>query len=118
MADVLARRSGRRPSLILPNDGYIDNISRDAVVEVPGLVEEGAVRGLAVGALPAPIAQMVQREVEIQKLVVDAAVTGSRELALQALLIDPVVNSARKAEVLLDDILTAHAKHLPQFAGR
>jgi alpha-galactosidase len=59
---------------------------------------------------------MVQNEVEIQKLAVDAAVSGSRELALEALLLDPVVNSARKAEVVLEDILTSHAPYLPQFA--
>jgi alpha-galactosidase len=117
MADVLAGGSGRRPSFNLPNEGYIENISRDAVVEVPGLVEGGRVCGVPVGPLPGPIASMLQNEVEIQKLVVDAAVTGSRDLALQALLIDPVVNSARKAEALLDDILTSHAKYLPQFAA-
>ncbi len=116
MADVLTRGSGRRPSFIVPNDGYIDNVSRDAVVEVPGIVQGGVVGGLAVGALPGPVASMVQNEVEIQKLAVDAAVTGSKELALQALLIDPVVNSARKAEAVLDDILTSHAEYLPQFA--
>ena len=117
MTDVLTGRAGRRPSLILPNDGYIENVSRDAVVEVPGMVEDGVVRGLAVGALPGPIASMVQHEVEVQKLAVDAAVTGSRELALAALLIDPVVNSRRKAEAVLDDILTSHADYLPQFAS-
>jgi len=117
MADVLCQRSSRRPSLILPNDGYIENISRDAVVEVPGLVGGGRVCGVPVGPLPGPIASILQNEVEIQKLVVDAAVTGSRDLALQALLIDPVVNSARKAEALLDDILSSHAEYLPQFAS-
>ncbi|MEX1252789.1 MAG: alpha-glucosidase/alpha-galactosidase [Dehalococcoidia bacterium] len=116
MADSLARRESRVPSVIVPNDGYIENVSRDAVVEVPGLVEGGYVRGMAVGALPGPVAAMVQNEVEIQKLVVDAAVSGSRDLALAALLIDPVVNSARKAEALLDDILSSHAAYLPRFA--
>jgi alpha-galactosidase len=118
IADVLAGRSTRRPSLIVPNDGYIDNVSRDAVVEVPGESADGAVRGIPVGELPGPVAAMVQNEVEVQKLAVDAAVTGSRELALQALLIDPVVNSARKAEELLDDVLTSHAPYLPRFANR
>jgi alpha-galactosidase len=116
VADVLSGGSARPPSLILPNDGYIENVSRDAVVEVPGVVADGGVRGDRAGALPGPVAAMVQNEVEIQKLAVDAAVTGSRDLALAALLIDPVVNSARKAEALLNDILATHADYLPQFA--
>lgn len=115
MSDVLAGRSIRPPSLILPNDGYIDNVERDAVVEVPGLVAEGEVRGRPVGPLPGPIASMVAREVEIQRLVVDAAVSGSRELALQALLIDPVVHSARAAEAFLDEVLSVHKPCLPTF---
>jgi alpha-galactosidase len=59
---------------------------------------------------------MVAREVEIQELVVDAAVSGSREMALQALLIDPVVHSARAAEAFLDEVLSVHRPYLPSFA--
>ncbi len=58
---------------------------------------------------------MVQREIEIQKLAVEAAMTGSRALALQALLIDPVVNSASAAQAFLDEMLVAHRQHLPVF---
>ena len=115
MADVTAGRSTCQPSLILPNDGYVDNVDPDAVVEVPGLVTEGEVRGLPIGALPGPIASMVAREAEIQRLVVDAAVCGSRELALQALLIDPVVHSAGAAEAFLDEALSVHRPYLPTF---
>jgi len=119
IADVIAGRTRRYPSFILPNDGYIENISADAAVEVPGLVSNGRPCALPAGALPGPIASLVQNEVEIQKLAVDAAITGSRDLAMAALLIDPVVNSASKAEALLSDILTSHAAYLPQFvAGR
>jgi alpha-galactosidase len=115
VADLVARRSAPKPSLILPNDGYIDNIDADAVVEAPGIAENGQVGGLPVGPLPGPIASVVAREVEIQKLVVDAAVSGSREMALQALLIDPVVHSARAAEAFLDEMLSVHKRHLPTF---
>ena len=104
-----------RPSFIIPNDGYIDNIERDVVVEVPGMIEDGVWRGVAVGALAGPVASMVQREIEIQKLAVEAAMTGSRALALQALLIDPVVDSAASAAAFLDEMLVAQRQHLPAF---
>jgi alpha-galactosidase len=115
VSDVVAGHSAPKPSLILPNDGYIDNIDSDAVVEVPGLVEGGSVGGVPVGPLPGPIASMIAREVEIQRLVVDAALLGSRELALQALLIDPVVHSARAAEAFLDEVLSVNKPYLPTF---
>jgi alpha-galactosidase len=85
------------------------------VVEVPGLTEKGEVSGVRVGHLPGPIVSMVAREVEIQRLVADAAVSGSREMALRALLIDPVVHSARAAEAFLDDVLSTHRPYLPMF---
>jgi alpha-galactosidase len=114
-ADIVAGRLAPKHSLIVPNDGYIDNIDAGAVVEVPGVIEKGKVGGLPVGSLPGPIASMAAREVAIQELVVDAAVTGSRELALQALLIDPIVHSARAAEAFLDEVLSVHRPYLPTF---
>ena len=114
-ADLVAGRSVPKYSLILHNEGYIDNIDANAVVEVPGVVEKGKVGGLPLGSLPGPIASMVAREAEVQELVVDAAVSGSRELALQALLIDPVVHSARAAEAFLDEVLSVHRPYLPSF---
>jgi alpha-galactosidase len=115
MADLISGRPRRRPSFILPNEGYIDNVESDVAVEVPGLVTGGRARGVPVGALPDGVAAMVNREVAVQKLAVEAAISGSRELALQALLIDPVVHSLRAAEAFLDDILAAHRRYLPAF---
>ncbi|MBI2724543.1 MAG: alpha-glucosidase/alpha-galactosidase, partial [Chloroflexi bacterium] len=115
IAALASGRTVRRPSFIIPNDGYIENLDRDAVVEVPGVIEDGDYRGLAVGPLAGPVASMVAREIEIQRLAVEAAVTGSRRHALEALLIDPCVHSARAAESFLDDILVAHREHLPAF---
>jgi alpha-galactosidase len=112
---ILSNATIPRPSFIIPNDGYIDNIERDVVIEVPGAIENGEWHGVAVGALPGPVAAMVQTEIEIQKLAVEAAVTGSRALALEALLIDPIVHSARAAEAFLDEMLVTHKRHLPAF---
>jgi alpha-galactosidase len=115
IAGILGGGMLPRPSFIIPNDGYIENIERDVVVEVPGMIEQGRWRGVQVGALPGPVAAMVQTEIEVQKLAVEAAMTGSRSLALQALLIDPVVHSARAAEAFLDEVLVTHRQYLPAF---
>jgi alpha-galactosidase len=115
IADIAARRTGRRPSFILPNAGLIDGLSPDAVVEVPGVVEAGQPGGIPVGRLPDPVEALLRHELAIQDLAVEAAVQGSRKLALEALLIDPVVGSARAARQFLDDILRAHREYLPRF---
>jgi alpha-galactosidase len=115
MGDVVARRTRRRPSFIVPNDGYIDNLPADSVVEVPGIVEGGAARGVPVGALTEPVAALLRHELAIQDAAVEAAVEGSRDLAMRALLLDPVVGSVRAAERFLDDILSVHRAVLPRF---
>jgi len=115
MGDLVARRTRRRPSFILPNDGYVDNLPADSVVEVPGLVENGVPRGVPVGALPEPVAALVRHELAIQDAAVEAALEGSRDLAMRALLLDPVVTDVHAAERFLDAILDAHRVHLPRF---
>jgi alpha-galactosidase len=115
MAALVSGRTVRRPSFIIPNEGYIENIERDAVVEVPAVISDGTFRGMPVGRLAGPVASMVQREIAIEELAVEAAVTGSRAKALEALLIDPCVHSAKAAEAFLDDVLSAHRAYLPAF---
>jgi alpha-galactosidase len=117
MAGLLSGATLPRPSFIMPNNGYVPNLEQDVVIEVPGWIRDGVWRGVPVGALPGPVAAMVQHEIEVQKLAVRAAVEGSRSLALQALLIDPVVHSARAAEAFLDEILAVHRPYLPAFCA-
>src|SRR5262245_1026358 len=115
VADIVAGRTRRRPSFILPNEGLIDDLPNDAVVEVPGLISAGVAQGLPVGPLPEAVAALVRHEISIQELAVEAAVLGSRQLALQALLLDPIVNSATAAERFVDDVLREHREHLSRF---
>ena len=115
IGDLVELRHAMRPSFILPNDGLIPELRGDAVVEVAGELNDGRPCGRVVDELPAPVRALVAREIEIQLLAVDAAVTGSRELALQALLLDPVVHSARAAEAFLDEVLERHRAQLPRF---
>ncbi|MCS7059567.1 MAG: alpha-glucosidase/alpha-galactosidase [Anaerolineae bacterium] len=100
----------------VPNGGCIGNLPAGAVVEVPAVVNRLGVHGASVGDLPAGLAALLRREIDIQELTVEAAVRGDRSAALQALLLDPHIHSYTQAEHLLDDLLRAHAKHLPQFA--
>lgn len=117
IASTIGRKTARRPSFIIPNRGYVENLPADAMIEVPGIIEDGAYRGMEVGRLSGPVASMVEREIAVQELAVEAAVTGSRSLALQALLIDPCVESARAAAAFLDEMLTEHRAYLPAFSG-
>lgn len=99
----------------IPNGGCISNLPADAVVEVPATVGENGITGMRIGDLPEGIAALCNTQVAVQKLAVEAAVTGSRQVALQAMLADPVIQSADAAEKCLDELLRVHAEYLPQF---
>jgi len=99
----------------IPNCGCIPNLPADAVVEVPAAVGASGIVGQRIGELPQGIAALCNTQVAVQKLVVEAAVTGSRQVALQAMLADPVIQSADAATQCLDELLRVHAAHLPQF---
>jgi alpha-galactosidase len=96
----------------IPNDGLIDNLPRDLVVEVPGIVDKDGVHGVQLGTLPAGIAGLLSNQVAVHELTVEAVLTGSRQVALQALLVDPVVDSVSAAEKTLDAILGLQRPYL------
>lgn len=100
----------------LPNRGQISNLPLDVVVETRAVADAGGVTPLASGPLPEAIRSVLARHVSNQELIVEAAVTGNRQAALQALFNDPLVKSLEGARAMLDELLQAHARWLPQFA--
>jgi alpha-galactosidase len=114
--DVVLDRKRWEPSVNVLNDGlYVDNLPRDAVVEVPAIVDAGGIHPEHVGSIPEPLAALNRLEVSIQKAVVEAYRTRSRKLLLQALLLCPQVTSVTKAEKLIDDMLELQKDYLPEF---
>lgn len=107
-----------RVSINVANDGAIDNLPAETIVEAPAVIGGMGALPLRMGALPPVVAELCRREAERVELVVDAAVQGSRELALQALALDPTVDDLDIARAVLDDYLLTHRENLPQFHGR
>jgi alpha-galactosidase len=89
---------------IVINQGTIPNLPVDAAVEVPVLADAAGIHPISLGPLPDPIAKLLNTQVSVQRLAIEAAMRASKEIALQALLIDPVVNSASAAVRLLDEL--------------
>lgn len=93
----------------VPNEGQIDNLPRDAVVECIAEVSSLGVRPLAVGPLPHAAYAVIAPHVARQELIVEAALTGRREPALAALATDPLVPDPATVEPMLDGLLEANA---------
>ena len=99
----------------IPNRGYIRNLPEDAIVELPGILDDQGVHGVKIGEMPPGIAELLRREITVSHLTVDSVVQGDRDLALQALLLDPVIRDMDVAKKILDDYLSTYRKHLPTF---
>jgi alpha-galactosidase len=112
MAGILTDSRHKELAVNIPNDGFIDNLPRDLVVEVPATVDKDGVHGVKLGALPKGIAGLLRNQASVHDLTTEAVLTGSREIALQALLVDPVVHSVRAAEQTLDTILELQSRYL------
>jgi alpha-galactosidase len=94
------------------NDGLIDDLPNDLVVEVPATVSKDGVRGIPLGRLPKGIAGLLQNQVAVHELTVEAVSKKSKAAALQALLVDPVVDSVKAAERTLEKILELQKPYL------
>jgi alpha-galactosidase len=96
----------------IPNSDLIDNLPQGFIVEVPAVVDKGGVHGIALGTLPAGIAGLLQNQVAVHELTVEAVLTRSRQAALQALLVDPVVDSVWAAKRTLSAVLELQSPYL------
>ena len=99
----------------LPNAGLIDNLPREAIVEVPVVVDDGRVRGEACGTLPTGIAAISTQHLSAAELSVQAALTGDRGTLLEAMLVDPRAASVQDCRRMRDELLAAHAPFLKQY---
>lgn len=101
------------------NNGIIENLPNSAAVEVPCLVDRQGVQPTRIGALPSQLAAMMQTNINVQQLTVDAALTGKREHIYHAAMLDPHTAAEldlRQIRNLVDDLLGAHGEMMPSYS--
>lgn len=111
----LNRGAFREAVNVLNTGGYVQNLPRDVVVEVPATVDAKGLHPMKVGALPEAFAAFMRPQYAIHGLLTEAYRTHSKKLLLQALLLDPCVNSITAAEKMLDEMLELQSEFLPVF---
>jgi alpha-galactosidase len=102
----------------LPNEGLIDNLPQGCCVEVPCLVDKNGVQPTYIGQLPPHLAAMMQTNINVQALTVEAALTGKREHIYHAAMLDPHTAAELDLEQiwnLVDDLIEAHGDWLPAY---
>jgi len=97
------------------NNGAVENIPDDVIMDVPALAIGGEVRSIHVGKLPMGPAEICRRQTVLHEMIALAGATGDDDLIVQALCLDPYVGSLHKAEKLWADYKKAYAVELTTF---
>jgi alpha-galactosidase len=110
-----------RPRVIygnVPNQGLITNLPESACVEVPCLVDRNGVQPTRIGEIPPHLAALMQTNINVQALAIEAACTGKKEHIYHAAMLDP--HTAAELDLdqiwaLVDDLLAAHGEWMPPY---
>lgn len=117
---IYAMETGR-PAVVygnVGNHGLIDNLPAGCCVEVPCLVDRQGIQPTRIGALPPHLAALMQTNINVQALTVEAALTGKRQYIYHAAMLDP--HTAAELDLdqitaLVDDLIEAHGDWLPAY---
>ena len=115
LATALAYNTGERMLLIVENNGAIENFSPDAMVEIPCIVGKDGYEPLSVGKIPTFQKGLMEEQVAVEKLTVDAWIEGSYHKLWQALTLSKTVPSANVAKKLLDEYIEANKGYWPDL---
>ncbi|WP_097006694.1 6-phospho-beta-glucosidase [Lacrimispora amygdalina] len=97
------------------NNGAISDLPDDVVVEVSSMITAGGPVPISWGGFDSSTRGLLQLMKDMELTTIKAAVTGDYGTALQAFTLNPLVPSGKIAGTILDELLVAHKKHLPQF---
>ena len=100
----------------VPNDRLIENLPAGCCVELPCLVDHNGVQPVRIGTLPPHLAALIQTNINVQSLTVEAALTGRRDHVYHAAMLDPHTAAELNLEqihALVDALFDAHRDWLP-----
>ena len=101
--------------LIVENNGAIVNFDDTAMVEVPCIVGVNGPEPLVQGKIPRFQKGLMEQQVAVEKLVVEAWAEKSYQKLWQALTLSKTVPNAGVAKELLDSLVEANKDFWPEL---
>jgi len=101
----------------VPNAELIANLPAACCVEVPCLVDKNGIQPIHVGRIPPHLAALMQTNILVQDLTVEALLTQKRDYIYHAAMLDP--HTAAELDLdqiwqLVDELLFAHGDWIPR----
>lgn len=115
LARALAFNTKEKMLLIVPNEGAVENFDPEAMVEIPCIVGKDGYEKIAQGRIPQFQKGLMEQQVSVEKLVVEAWIEGSYQKLWQALTLSKTVPSASVAKQILDDLIEANKEYWPEL---
>ncbi|MEG0470134.1 MAG: 6-phospho-alpha-glucosidase [Longicatena sp.] len=113
LACALAYNTKEKMLLIVENNGAVENFDPSAMVEIPCIVGKNGPERICVGSIPQFQKGLMEQQVSVEKLVVDAWAEQSYLKLWQALTLSKTVPSAGVAKAILDDLIEANKDFWP-----
>lgn len=101
------------------NNKLIGNLPENACVEVPCDVTKSGLQPRQVADLPSHLAGLIQTNITVQQLTVEAIVSGRREAVYHAAMLDPHTSAELTLDQIwrmVDELLHAHEGWLPALS--
>jgi alpha-galactosidase len=102
----------------VPNRDLIPNLPPGCCVEVPCLVDGSGIQPTRVEDYPPQLAALNRTNINVQELIVEAALTGKRDAVYHAVMLDPLtaaVGTLPQIHKMVGEMLEQQARWLPQF---
>ena len=103
----------------VPNYGLIDNLPAGCCVEVPCLVDASGIQPTTMGSLPPQLAALNRTNINVQSLIVEAALSGDTDAVYHAVMMDPLTSAVctlPQIHGMVSELLDAQERWLPQFS--
>lgn len=115
LAKAIAYNTHERMLLIVENQGSVVNFDETAMVEVPCIVGSNGPEPIVQGKIPRFQKGLMEQQVAVEKLVVEAWEEGSYQKLWQALTLSRIVPNARVAQEILDDLIEVNTEFWPEL---
>ena len=115
VAESIAHNRHRYFIVMVENNGLIENLPDDAVVEVTATLGINGPRPYGVGKIETFYKGLIENQYAYERLTVEACLEGSYTKALQALTLNRTVVDAKKARKVLDALIEANKGYWPEL---
>ena len=103
---------------VLNTGNLIENLPKEACVEIPCLIDGSGVHPCRVGKLPPQLAAMNMNCINVHLLTMEAAATRKKEHVYHAAMLDPHTGSELSIDDIIkmvDELIEAHGDWLPEL---